>query len=92
MTDPRTYQIASLTALLAYGMAFLQFDVSLPRVLLLLALSAASLLALAGCGDKMEVRTVGQTEGSYIEPDTVHGMKYLEAIRAVFPPAHSITK
>ncbi|MCW3100273.1 MAG: hypothetical protein JWL77_5891 [Chthonomonadaceae bacterium] len=24
------------------------------------------------------------TEGSYIEPDTVHGMKYLEAIRDVF--------
>ena len=24
------------------------------------------------------------TEGSYLEPDTVHGMKYLEAIRAVF--------
>ncbi len=27
------------------------------------------------------------TEGSYIEPDTVHGTKYLEAIRAAFPPA-----
>ena len=26
------------------------------------------------------------TEGSYIEPDTVHGMGYLEAIKAVFPP------
>jgi hypothetical protein len=25
-------------------------------------------------------------EGSYIEPDTTHGMGYLEAIRAVFPP------
>jgi len=24
------------------------------------------------------------TEGSYIEPDTIHGMKYLEAIRKVF--------
>jgi Glycosyltransferase WbsX len=24
------------------------------------------------------------TEGSYIEPDTVHGTKYLEAIRDVF--------
>lgn len=24
------------------------------------------------------------TEGSYLEPDTVHGMKYLEAIREVF--------
>jgi hypothetical protein len=27
------------------------------------------------------------TEGSYLEPDTVNGMRYLEAIRAVFPPA-----
>lgn len=24
------------------------------------------------------------TEGSYLEPDTVHGMKYLEAVRSVF--------
>ena len=29
------------------------------------------------------------TEGSYLEPDTVHGFKYLEAIAAVFPPAGS---
>src|SRR5215469_1887867 len=26
------------------------------------------------------------TEGSYLEPDTVHGYQYLEAVRAVFPP------
>lgn len=26
------------------------------------------------------------TEGSYLEPDRIHGMKYLEAIRGVFPP------
>ncbi|MGO8697026.1 MAG: glycoside hydrolase family 99-like domain-containing protein [Limisphaerales bacterium] len=24
------------------------------------------------------------TEGSYLEPDTVHGMAYLDAIKAVF--------
>jgi hypothetical protein len=24
------------------------------------------------------------TEGSYLEPDTIHGMAYLEAIRSVF--------
>ncbi|MBI5820822.1 MAG: glycoside hydrolase family 99-like domain-containing protein, partial [Verrucomicrobia bacterium] len=24
------------------------------------------------------------TEGSYLEPDTVHGLKYLEAVRDVF--------
>ena len=27
------------------------------------------------------------TEGSYLEPDTVNGMAYLQAIREVFPPA-----
>ncbi len=26
------------------------------------------------------------TEGSYLEPDTVHGMKYLEAVKSVFRP------
>ena len=26
------------------------------------------------------------TEGSYLEPDTRNGMKYLEAVKAVFPP------
>ena len=29
------------------------------------------------------------TEGSYLEPDTVNGMKYLEAIRSVFGPNQS---
>ncbi|MCX6896033.1 MAG: glycoside hydrolase family 99-like domain-containing protein [Verrucomicrobia bacterium] len=27
------------------------------------------------------------TEGSYLEPDTVNGLKYLEAVQEVFPPA-----
>lgn len=26
------------------------------------------------------------TEGSYLEPDTIHGMKYLQAVKSVFPP------
>jgi hypothetical protein len=29
------------------------------------------------------------TEGSYLEPGTVHGLKYLEAIRDVFYPART---
>ncbi len=37
LRDPRLYQIASLTALLVYGLVWLDFDVSLPRVALLLA-------------------------------------------------------
>jgi hypothetical protein len=27
------------------------------------------------------------TEGSYLEPDTVNGLAYLEAVREVFPPS-----
>jgi hypothetical protein len=53
------------------------------RVLLLLALSAASLLALAGCGDKMEVRTVGETEGSYID---VGDLKYQVQLSRILNP------
>jgi hypothetical protein len=26
------------------------------------------------------------TEGSYLEPDMIHGMQYLEAIRNIFKP------
>ena len=37
------------------------------RVLLLLALAAASASVLAGCGNKLEVRTVGETEGIYVD-------------------------
>ena len=37
MTDPRLYQIAILSVLLAYGMARLDFDISVLRVVLLLA-------------------------------------------------------
>jgi hypothetical protein len=29
------------------------------------------------------------TEGSYLEPDTVHGMQYLEAIKSVFRPGRT---
>ena len=35
------------------------------RLLMVFALGAA--LALAGCGNKIEVRTVGETEGLYID-------------------------
>ena len=31
------------------------------------------------------------TEGSYLEPDTVYGLKYLDAIKSVFPPREGTT-
>jgi len=36
MADPRLYQIGTLASLLVYGMAFLEFDVTVARVVLLL--------------------------------------------------------
>jgi hypothetical protein len=53
------------------------------RVLLLPALAAAAVLALAGCGDKMEVRTVGETEGSYID---VGDLKYQVQLSRIINP------
>jgi Na+-transporting NADH:ubiquinone oxidoreductase subunit NqrB len=46
MRDPRLYQIATLTGLLAYGMAFLGFDVGLAQVALTLAAALVAQLAL----------------------------------------------
>jgi Na+-transporting NADH:ubiquinone oxidoreductase subunit NqrB len=37
MADPRLYQICTLASLLVYGMGWLDFDITLPRVALLLA-------------------------------------------------------
>ncbi len=53
------------------------------RVLLLLALGAASLLALAGCGNKLETRTIGQTEGLYID---VGELKYQVQLSRILNP------
>ncbi len=40
--DPRLFQIGALASLLFYGMAFLHFDVSLPRVALLIGTAVAA--------------------------------------------------
>ena len=37
MSDPRLYQIGTLASLLVYGMGWLDFDITLDRVVLLLA-------------------------------------------------------
>ncbi|WP_214626814.1 glycoside hydrolase family 99-like domain-containing protein [Paenibacillus agaridevorans] len=43
-----------------------------------------------GGGTNIPIVTINSwnewTEGSYIEPDTINGMGYLEAIRTVFKP------
>jgi Na+-transporting NADH:ubiquinone oxidoreductase subunit NqrB len=44
MVDPRLYQICTLASLLVYGMGWLDFDITLPRVALLLATVLAAQL------------------------------------------------
>lgn len=71
------------------------------RVLLPLALVAASVLALAGCGNKVEVRTLAETEGIYVDvgelryqvqlsriinPNDEEDKFYLEGLPAGVPP------
>jgi hypothetical protein len=53
------------------------------RVLLLLALAAASAVALAGCGNKIEVRTLAETEGIYID---VGELKYQVQLSRILNP------
>jgi len=53
------------------------------RVLLLLALSVASVVALTGCGNKQEVRTVGETEGIYID---VGDLRYQVQLSRIINP------
>jgi len=51
-----------------------------------LALTKRRLLSKPGGPRIMNINCWNEwTEGSYLEPDTVHGMKYLEAVREVFP-------
>jgi enediyne biosynthesis protein E5 len=49
MADPRLYQIGTLTSLLVYGMGWLDFDITVGRVILLLA----SVLATQWIGDRL---------------------------------------
>lgn len=53
------------------------------RALLLLTLAAASVVALAGCGNKQEVRTLGETEGLYID---VGELKYQVQLSRIINP------
>jgi hypothetical protein len=74
------------------------------RVLLLLALTAAAVLAVAGCGNKLETRTLGETEGVYIDvgelryqvqlsriinPFDEEDRSYLQGLPAGTPPPKS---
>src|SRR2546428_722756 len=45
MVDPRIYQIATLASLLVYGFGWLHFVITLPRIVLLLSTSLATLAA-----------------------------------------------
>jgi Na+-transporting NADH:ubiquinone oxidoreductase subunit NqrB len=49
MTDPRLYQIGTLTCLLAYGLFWLDFDITVPRAISLLA----TVLVAQACCDRL---------------------------------------
>jgi Na+-transporting NADH:ubiquinone oxidoreductase subunit NqrB len=53
--DPRLYQIATLASLLIYGIGWLDFDITIPRVMLLLA----TVLATQAVGDRWTARRLG---------------------------------
>jgi hypothetical protein len=53
------------------------------RPLLLLAVALLAATALAGCGNKMETRTVGETEGLYVD---VAELKYQVQISRILNP------
>jgi hypothetical protein len=53
------------------------------RLLFLLALAAASAGVLAGCGNKLETRTIGETEGLYID---VGELKYQVQLSRILNP------
>ncbi len=53
------------------------------RVLLLLVLAAASAAAVAGCGNKVETRTIGETEGIYID---IGELKYQVQLSRILNP------
>jgi hypothetical protein len=54
-----------------------------PRRLVLCLLALAAIAALGGCGDKMEVRTLGETEGIYID---VGELKYQVQMSRILNP------
>jgi Na+-translocating ferredoxin:NAD+ oxidoreductase RnfD subunit len=54
MADPRLYQIGTLASLLVYGIGWLDFDISLPRVVLILA----TVLATQWISDRVQAASV----------------------------------
>jgi hypothetical protein len=50
MADPRLYQIGVLSGLLVYGMAWLDFEITVPRAALLLF----TVLATQAIGDRLD--------------------------------------
>ena len=53
------------------------------RVLLLLALAGVCAAALVGCGNKVETRTIGETEGIYVD---VGDLKYQVQLSRIINP------
>ena len=81
MTDPRLYQIAVLASLLAYGIACLDFGITLPQVGLLLA---SALLTQAAC-DRLAAARSGGGRAVNVKSALISGLSLCLLLRTNRP-------
>ena len=81
MTDPRLYQIAVLASLLAYGIACLDFGITLPQVCLLLA---TALVTQAVC-DRLTAARSGGRPGVNVKSALISGLSLCLLLRTNRP-------
>jgi len=81
MYDPRRYQIATLTCLLVYGMTWLDFDITVPRVLLVLG----TVVATQAAGDSLASRPSGQRRQVNVKSALISGLSLCLLLRTNRP-------
>ena len=81
MYDPRRYQIATLTCLLVYGMTWLDFDITVPRVLLVLG----TVVATQAAGDSLASRPSGQRCQVNVKSALISGLSLCLLLRTNRP-------
>jgi Na+-translocating ferredoxin:NAD+ oxidoreductase RnfD subunit len=77
MNDPRPYQIATLSCLLVYGMTWLDFDVTVPRVVLILA----TVVATQAAGDSRARRPPAQRRRVNVQSALISGLSLCLLLR-----------
>ncbi len=75
--DPRLYQIATLASLLIYGIGWLDFDITVPRVMLLLA----TVLVTQAVGDRWTARRLGRAIPVNVRSALISGLSLCLLLR-----------